>query len=171
MANFKQYVLAKDQFVKKRLQRIENISINDERWIEEIENLHVSRGIRALNVTALLESSIYNSIESNIDNQAVRSRCVELKIRALKQVTVIEELTTKLKKYILNKYGNHLKRKYSTLNERKAAVDYIVVDAEQRIDKLKFVVKLCDIVIDDCDSAGYTLMRIGNMLEQKSKDK
>ena len=164
-------LLKEDPVFVKKVKAITKMKMKDELWAEEIENLHVSRGIRALNTTALLQSSVHVGIESNIENQAVRSRCVEIKMRALKQILTFEETAKYLKKYIGAKYARQLKKSYGTITERKATIDYALNEIDNLVERLKFVVKIADVVIEDTDAAGYSLHRIGTLLEQKSKDR
>lgn len=164
-------LLKDDRIYRRHMDKITNIELKDEAWAEELESLHARRDIRSLNSTALLQSAQKIAIDNNIDNQTVRSRCVEIKLRSLKQYVVFENSKDLLKKYIPAKYGNTLKKTASTAHERKEIVDYILHPIVDRMNRMKHIVDMCDIIINDCDSAGYTLLRINTMLEQRSKDK
>lgn len=163
--------LKEDKLFTKKMKQLLNMKSKDETWCDELESLHARRGIRALRSNVLLESSIKVSIDSNIDNQAIRSRCVEIKISALRQQIIIEETVDLLKKYLSSNYSEFLAKKYKTATEKKAAIDYVLSKVSNLEDRLKLVIKLADVVIDDCDSAGYTLHRINEALTMKSKDR
>lgn len=163
--------LKEDKIYTRQISKINKIELKDEFWVEELENLHVSRDIRALNSRDLLQNSQAIALNNNINNQAVRSRCVEIKIRALKQLTVFENSRDLLKKYIPAKYSAALKGAASTAHERRDVIDHILFGVSDKIERMAHVVKLCDIIIDDCDQAGWTLNRINVLLDQRSKEK
>ena len=170
MKNLK-LALKEDQIYLRKMQRITRMELKDESWLEELERLHAARDIRSLNSRALLQSSQKIAIDNNIDNQSVRSRCVEIKIRALKQLVAYQNTMKFLKKYIPAKFAKAIKSHGGTMTERKAIVDYLLNDLSELIDRLDHVVHICDVIIEDCDAAGYMLLRVGSMLDQRSRDK
>ena len=100
--------LKEDPIYSKKIKRVLRMEMRDESWLEELERLHATRDIRALNSTGLLQSSQKIAIDNNIDNQSVRSRCVEIKIRCLKQLLVFKNTHKFLRKYIPAKYAKRL---------------------------------------------------------------
>lgn len=163
-------ILKTDEVFMKRYRRVLDMKMQDEKWYEEIESLHLSRGMRTLKSGELLQSSQKVGIDNNLENQYVRSRCVEIKVRALRQVVGFEEASDSLKKYVMHRYAKRLGR-FKTVTERKAEVDYALMEVDKLIKRLNFIVKICDIIIADVDAAGYTLHRVGELLEQKRKDR
>lgn len=170
MTSFKEK-LEDDALYQKKMKQMLRIKNRDEAWADEIESLHARRGVRALKSSAILEDSQRISLDSNIDNQAVRSRCVEIKIAALRQSITMTETIELLEKYLASKYSIFLGKKYKSVGEKKAAVAVALHKVVKVVDRLKLVMKLADAVIDDCDSAGYTLHRIGEVLESKAKER
>jgi len=164
-------LLKEDPIYSRSMKRVLRMDMKDESWLEELERLHAARDIRALNSTALLQSSQKVAIDNNIDNQTVRSRCVEIKIRAMKQLVAYENTHKFLKKYIPARFAKTMKSMTGTITERKALVDYLLADLDNLIERLRHVENICNVIIEDCDAAGYTLHRIGTMLEQKSRDR
>ncbi len=163
--------LREDKVYVQKMKRISRMPVNDEAWLAELESLHARRDIRALNSTALLQSSQKIAIDNNIDNQMVRSRCVEIKIKALKQLLVFKNTMDFFRKYIPAKFAASLKAMSGTVTERKATVDYILNNLDDLIERLEHVVHIADVIIEDCDQAGFTMKRIGDMLEQRSREK
>jgi hypothetical protein len=163
--------LKADRIYLKKIQRIAKMELRDESWLQELESLHARRDIRALNSTALLQSSQKIALDNNIDNQAVRSRCVEVKIRALRTLVAYQKTHKFLKNYIPAKFASLLKDMGGTAAERKAILEYVLNDITDLIERLEHVVNIADIIIEDCDQAGWTLNRINTMLEQKSREK
>lgn len=139
--------------------------------IDEMMGLHSKRGIRALNTTALLQSSVHVSIDTTIDNQAVRSRVVELKMRAFQKLLIVDEKLDRLIRYVQAHYAAVLATEAKTLADRKAIVQDQLRDVIKVKKRLEGVMKLADMVIEDCDAAGYSSLRINQMLELKSKDR
>ena len=162
--------LKEDKIYKKHMSRILRMEIKDEVWLDELESLHARRDIRALNTTGLLSSSQRIALDNNIDNQAVRSRCVELKMRAMKQEITYTRSLKLLKRYIPARFATALKE-YRTVTERKAVLEYLLGSISEAIDRLKFVTEIANQIIEDCDSAGHTLFRINQLLEQKRKER
>ena len=163
--------LKEDQLYMKLVTRINKIEVKDEFMLDELESLHARRDIRALRSEGLLQSSQLIALDNNIDNQSVRSRCVELKIKALRQSVTYTEVIKKLKRYIPVKFNKFLTKQASTVTERKLWVDYVLEPIVSKAERLDHVVHICDVIIEDCDSAGFTLKRINETLEQKSRDK
>lgn len=163
-------LIKEDKVYLKYTKRLSSLKSKDEVWLHELESLHARRGIRALNSNALLQSSLKISIDSNIDNQAVRSRCVEIKISALKQQLLLRESIEYLKKYISSKYSSKL-QSIGNMTERKAYVELILSPIIKQEERIKMVTKIADEVIGDCDSAGFALLRINEALNMKSKDR
>lgn len=168
--SFKQK-LEDDALFTKKMKQMLRIKNKDEVWADEIESLHARRGVRALRTNTILESSQKVSLDSNIDNQAVRSRCVEIKVAAMRQQITLQETVELLEKYLATKYSKYLSSKYKNVTEKKAAIAVVLNPVTKTIDRLKLVMKLADAVIDDCDSAGFTLHRIGEILTDKAKDR
>lgn len=139
--------------------------------MEELMNLHSSRGVRSLDSSRLLSNAQRIAIDSDTDNQAVRSRCVEIKMRAFKRYAVVEEVVEKLRKYILARYSAELGRSAKTLADRRALVEVVIDDVVKIMKDLNNVMKMSDMVIEDCTAAGFTLKRIGDLLALKSHER
>jgi len=163
-------LLKEDKVYLKHTKKLSSLKSKDEVWLTELESLHSRKAIRALNSNSLLQSSLKITIDSNIDNQAIRSRCVEIKISALKQQLVLRESIEYLKKYISSKYSSKL-QSVGNMTERKGYVELLLAPLIKQEERLKLVTKIADEVIEDADSAGFMLKRINDALEMKSKDR
>jgi hypothetical protein len=163
--------LKEDQLFQKSMKRILKMEMKDEQWADEISSLHVRRDIRALNSKELLQSAQRRTIDSNLDNQAVRSRCVEIQMTALKQKITFEEIVVDLRKYLTAKYGGYLKKNYGSAPERRAVIENALAKAVRMLNRLDHVIKLAGLVIEDADAAGFTYKRIGDVLAIKARDK
>jgi len=163
--------LQDDPIYTKNMRRVLKMQMKDEQWSDEISSLHVRRDVRALNSKELLQSAQRRMIDSNVDNQAVRSRCVEIQMMALKQKIVFEEIVTDLRKYLTAKYGVYLKKNYGSAPERRAVIESVLSKAVRMTDRLDHVIKLAGLVIEDADASGFTLKRIGDILAIKARDR
>lgn len=163
--------LAEDKVYKRIMNNVDGLDDKAEAWIEEVMSLQVRRGIRSLNSTKLLTASQKIGIDSNLDNQAVRSRATEIKMRCMQRLLVVEESASKLKKYIAAQYSGTLSEMHRSVTERRAEIDHQLSKLVTIQERLSGVIKLTDVLIADLDAAGYTLHRIGSLLELKSKDR
>lgn len=164
-------VVKEDMTYQRTIKNLMNVDANADSWREELMSLQARRGIRALNTSALLESSQKISIDSNIDNQACRSRATEIKMKCLQQLAVVDERGDKLRKYIMAMFAEQLADNYKTVTERRAVVDEMLSKVIRAKRRLELVTKLCDALVDDCDQAGFTLKRIGDLLIARQKDR
>lgn len=140
-------------------------------WLDELMTLHASRGMRSLNSTALLSSSQRISIDTNLDNQTVRSRAVEICMRALRQELFVDEQLDYLRKYLHAQYATDLKHEHKTVADRKTAVEHVLNPLISTKKRLASVGKIAELVVSDCDAAGFALKRIGEVLAMKSVDR
>lgn len=164
-------VIKRDDRVARVLARCANADKDVDAWMDELMTLHASRGIRSLNTTALLSSAQHVSITTNLDNQTVRSRAVEIKMRALRQELFVSEQIDILRKYVLAKYSELLKEAHKTLSDRRSAVDNCLRKAIRSAKRLNGATKVADLVIEDCDAAGFSLRRVNEVLTMKSVDR
>lgn len=163
--------ILEDKKVKKALLTIRTFGTKTDIWVDELITLQSTLPVKALNVSALLQSSQHKLIESNIQNQSHRSRAVTIKMNSFKEYLTIKQTLDRVRGYILASHGESLRSVSKTITERKAYVDYLLERWRKIETNLDMVVKLSDMVIEDCDANGYTLMRIQNTLEQKGKDR
>lgn len=163
--------MSRDPRVTKIIDATKKFDAGVDDWINEIMSLHSVRGIRALNTTALLQSSVFIAMEANLENQATRSRCVEIQAKAYKQQAILEEKLDLLTKYLMSKYSDELREEYKSITERKTAIATALKQLERIKRRLKNVDKIATMVIGDTDQAGFTLKRIGDLIEIKSRDK
>ncbi len=154
---------------RKRMKHILELNSNCESWVAQLESIHVSRDITALNSNKLLSDSKRITIDSNVDNQAARSRCVTIRLKAMRQLLVIEEALDTLQKYVYNRYAEELKP-YKTLTDKKSAVAFVLQGPTKRLKQLKFVIEFADIIIADVDAAGFSIKRVNDTLALNARD-
>lgn len=163
--------MREDNSFRKVYNAVNNLDSECEMWSDELMSLHARRALRALNSSGLLQSSVQISIEADLDNQSIRSRAVEIQMKAFRLEASIDSKVSDLKKLLAVRYARSLKQKYSSVNERKQYIDAVCQPMIKVVTNLKNVYKLAELVVADCDAAGYTMKRIGDVLALKSKDR
>src|ERR1041385_2461403 len=102
--------MRQDKSFKKLWNSVKDQDKDCERWADELMTLHTSKGLAALNGNKLMQSSQKISIDSNLDNYTVRSRAVTIRMRAFRLQATIEEHVKNLKKLLLSRYADELKK-------------------------------------------------------------
>lgn len=158
-----------DISVKKVLQKLVKIGEATDNWVEEITSLQITIPLRSLNTSNLLSNIQHILIENNLETQASRSRVVQLKMKAMKEHLTIKQALNRLRSFIIAEYSEFLPS--PSITEKRNYVDSILEKWRKREEDLEFVIKIADVVIDDCNQCGFTLKRIQELLEQKVHDK
>lgn len=164
-------ILKNDKRVKKAIERCKNADKDVDAWTDELFTLHASRSITSLNSTALLESAQRTSIDTDLDNQTVRSRAVAISMAALRQEIFVDEQRSYLRKYLASAYADDLKNEHKTVSDRKTTIDSALHQLTQSITRLNGAQRIATLIIEDCDAAGKTLYRINDVLNKRSKDR
>lgn len=154
----------------RNLRTMKDMDKNVEQWLDEIQSLHVRRGVRALQTGKMLESSQRVAIDTDIDEIAVMSRVTEIKSRALRQILIIDENLDKLRKYVRFSYATILSGE-KTVTERKALIEDALSTAILSKKRLEGVMKMGDLVLDDAKQASYGLSRINAILVARQKER
>lgn len=162
--------LKEDNVFRRSMKKFEDIDKDVDKWLDEIQSLHVRRGVRALSTGRLLESAQVIAIDTDIDEMAISSRVTEIKARALRQILTIDETLERLKKYVRFKYATILAGE-KTVTERKAIVEDILHSAIGAKRRLEGVMKMGDLVLDDAKQASYGLSRINAILVARQKER
>jgi hypothetical protein len=143
--------------------------VDKESKIGEIETMHLRRSVRKITPKLVLKNAQNQIIKITSQDQAFRSRCVELKMECLKKIIRLEEEMSTIKKYLAVKYVKHLT---DLPNEkiRTSAMDNIVGVAIKRLKNLEEVKVLADLLIEDVDATGWSIKRIIETLSIYSRD-
>lgn len=128
--------------------------------LQELTNLHATRSMRTLKSSNLLSSVQSKLIDTELENTANRSRCVEIKMKVLTVIIECESVLDAVRKLIHNMFAVEVKESGSTVAERKGAVDSAFIGEVEQLAQLEHVSKLADLVIGDIDQAGWALRRI-----------
>jgi len=138
----------------------------------ELFSLHATRGVSALNPKRVLHGAAAVVIKASVEEMAVRSRAVTIKMVSLKSLLTLDEMIEHLRKYLISSYSDRMKAEgYTTITDKKTVVDVTLrafIDAKRQLD---YVVTLADLIIEDTDAASWSMKRISDTLGQNLKDR
>jgi len=125
----------------------------------EIDNLHLTRKIRTLKTQEVIASFQTKFLEAALQNQAYRSRLVEIKVKCFRIAAKLDEHISVVKTYLSMTYPNALKA-YKTVAERRAAIESVLEEPFSFLKKLELKDKELAEVIKDTDQAGFAMKHI-----------
>lgn len=137
---------------------------NTSELAREISSLHATRRIRSLESSDILASQQKQLIDATLQNQAFRSRAVEIKMQMLKISLTGHEHLSILINYMLATHKEELKSEAASITDRKSIVNNWLRSEWVLLNEVDNVVALCDLLIEDCDQAGWSLKRITDTL-------
>ena len=133
--------------------------LNTEKFIKEIQNMHITRKVRNLSSDDIMRN-ITSLVDALIQNQGVRSRIVEIKMMCTRTSTNLKFKIESLTNYIQVKYSKELKSLSGTQAERKSFVQETFNFATPILTKLQVLQDFCEVVINDIDQASWCLKSI-----------
>ncbi len=96
-------------------------------------------------------------IDASLNDLAVRSRLVELRVRASNQIDLLHEACKAMQHSILSNYSEEIKARYKTVGERKAFLDTMISSSLSVESEGQALIKLLDDLISDIDKSSYHL--------------
>lgn len=135
------------------------------KYMQEMQNMHISRKIRITKSSDLLSSNQKNLLEISLQNQAYRSRIVEIQIDLTKQMNAIDAHIDNLKTYLGIKYNDIIKREFRTAAERTNFLDDLFRDAMTISSQLDSALDIIKILIQDIDQASFCIRHLISVLE------
>lgn len=123
---------------------------------QEASVLHSSRKLRTLKTEDLIASFQKRFISAALQNQAFRSRIVEIKVKCFKTAAHLKENLDHLKPYLRVKYSKLLSE-YKTVADKNSAIDSVLEEPIRYLAKLENVDKILENYIKDIDQASWTL--------------
>lgn len=145
---------------------LETISLAEmERYIAELEDMHRSRSVRTLNTKMLSSGKIQTKLtEAIIQNTALRSRVVEIKMRCFKIAKTLEDHAFNLKTYLKVEYGALLNTEFKTVADKNTAVEFPLENLRRYSQKLQMIISLADMVVNDIDQSSWAIKSIIDVL-------
>ena len=162
-------MIKRDERVKRFIKTVNRgkVALDTTSMLNELEQLHAAKKIRVVTYKEVVRQGQKTLIKSGLQNQSYRSRCVEIKMKASRQYSVLSEHKDVLYKYILSEHRNKIPGK--TKEERNHYIDNILESANRLIYKLENVIEIADLVIDDCDKAAWVISQIVKTLELSTR--
>jgi len=141
-----------------------------EEYIEEASNLQTKR---------LKNSDIYREVVSNtqdklaqvkLKNAAYRTRITTMRVRILRLKSTLDNGRKAQKRYIAATYAAQFDAmKIKTKTDRDAWIDNYFHVAVDLIGRLETAMEVCNVVLDDIDSMGFTIKDVVNILNIEYK--
>lgn len=162
--------LSADPKVKKFNRRIMegDFSIDTSKYMEELDRMHATRNIRLLTKKDVLHNAQSKIVDALIQNQAYRSRCVEIKMICYRTQQSIEQYRESLINYLRIQYRAELGA-YKTNSERDSAICSVLDDSELITSQLDVILEISDLIINDIDQASWAIKSLVEVLKLASK--
>jgi len=153
--------IKKDKRIIKLFSMIENgtYALNTSSLLNEIESLHRLREVRTLKTETVLHSFQAKFLSAVLQNQAYRSRIVEISMQCFRIDARLSEHLEALRPYLKDKYGEYLSQ-YKTINDRESVINSVLEPAIRLQKKLNSVIKMAEMAIDDLDQAAWSFKNI-----------
>ncbi len=130
--------------------------------LDELRTLHGSRRTRTLNTGFPTGRKV---IEATAQDMAVRSRCVEIAMDGTIVKNGMQVALSTIQKYLEAKYYDFMKELgFSGVNDRKSLVAALLNPFQAKYDRVNTLITIADMVIADCDKAGYGIKAINDAL-------
>lgn len=137
-------------------------------YIEEMQALHKTRGIRVLGAQALPTGK--KVANAAMQDQSVRSRCVEIAVNVTRQRNYLAAIRDATRGYLIVKYGATLQQHGArTITDRREIIGERLDKADQIIGRLDSITEICDMLIKDLDQGNWALSRVVDALQVATK--
>lgn len=152
----------------KRMLEDGDFSVDISGFIDELDRMHKTRTIRLISKKDVLHNAQNKLIDASIQNQAYRSRCVEIKMICYRAESNIVQHKDLLINYLKATYKKALSV-YRTNSERDNVIGLVLNDSLYMIQQLQLVQELSDMIIDDIDKASWSLKTLIEVLKIATK--
>lgn len=143
-------------------------SIDTEALIKELEGMHSSRQSRTIKARTMLRDT-ETSMNMVLENQAFRSRVVQIKITCYKTKALLDEQLSLMTKYLLTKFASQLSLEFSTQKAKADAVATCLSDFSKLQSKLAIVMTISDMIANDLDQSYWSINVTVKIAEQRDK--
>jgi hypothetical protein len=135
-------------------------NVNIAGFIKELESSHTAKLTRRLSVEDVLTKFQTRFLRAVLQNQANRSRFVEIKVRCFVTKERLDRHLTKLRQHLMSRYSGALRNSAGTQEERRSIVNNELAEAMELQQSIKTVMDIADLIINDVDQAGWDMKRI-----------
>lgn len=165
MSMFKKKAM-KDAKIRAFIERINKgvYSVDSSARIKEVTSMHASRTVQIMSKKDFIGSH-KAIVESMVENQQNRARLVAIKIECIKKLGVLTDKVDTFVRYTKAEFASQLNLEFSTQQAKNDAVTDLFSDAFSIQSKLKSVVEIIDLVIQDIDQSGWQIKGMIEMLK------
>lgn len=160
-----------DDRVSKALRRLKKGELDLNALQSEIMGMHSSRPSRSLRPKRMLQGSATSLVESTTTDMTFRSRCTEIRMLVLTEKLERDGQMRALRKYILTRYADQLRKKYRTVTGQKDFVEVLLESFLTRSAQMEHVLQLATMASEDIDQSGWGLKLIKETLEALGKER
>lgn len=154
----------------KRLLKRGAFSLDIEALRHEIDNMHVGRLVRRLKTLEVIQQFQLKFVEAALQNQAYRSRIVEIKLKCYKTSALLGYLLEELRKRLNAEYREKLSA-YRTVRERESAIESVLARGLRKMAELDGLIEYGDLVIADIDQASWMLKSVQAAMAMSAEHK
>jgi tRNA U34 5-carboxymethylaminomethyl modifying GTPase MnmE/TrmE len=163
--------ILEDARVSRALSRLKKSSIDPITVYANLQAMHSSRPVRALNKSKVLKNSNGELLEANLTDIAFRSNLVEQKLNIMKDSLRRQEQIKAVSNYIMVKYASRIKEQHKTVTAQRAYVKFLLEKYTEVSSMLEDLLKVIDLVVEDIDSAGWALKRVQEIVHDLKDEK
>lgn len=139
-------------------------SIDSTEITKELKTLHVTRIVRSLDPKNLINDNQSNLINASIQNQAIRSRVVEIKMECYTKYNLLDNYVSKLKDYLISQYNDDFKE-LKTIKEKQGYLSNFFSGETTMLNEINTVIEICDILIEDLDKSAWSIKALVELLD------
>ncbi len=133
-------------------------------FINEIERLHKTRGVRVLGAQAMPSGK--RIADAAMRDQSARSRCVEIVMQVTRSRNYLAIQMDVIRSYITAQYMQLLAESGArTITEKKEVVTSMFSKSDTVLHRLDTITEIADLVIKDIDQAAWAIARTTTALE------
>jgi len=147
---------------KKIVAQVES-RLNVEKDYEEAQALHSGRTSRKLYGDKRYSGK--SIIEASSNDMAARSRLVEIRVKASRQIDVLHDACKAMKHSMLTNFSDEINKRFTTVGARTAFAETMIARALEIQTEGAGLIKVLDSLIEDIDKSGYHLSNMADVLK------
>ena len=147
---------------KKIVAQVES-RLNVEKDYEEAQALHSGRTSRKLYGDKRYSGK--SIIEASSNDMAARSRLVEIRVKASRQIDVLHDACKTMKHSMLTNFSDEINKRFTTVGARTAFAETMIARALEIQTEGAGLIKVLDSLIEDIDKSGYHLSNMADVLK------
>jgi len=127
----------------------------EERFLEEVKQLHMGRKTRQLSGFRKLSPMLVS--ECSLQDASYRARYTEILAIYLAKSAPLRNNIVSLSTYLQIRYHDYLHDRFSTQKDRGLYIDWLLRKGQQKLNILDTVMEEVGLFIEDIDKASYAL--------------